>query len=66
MSVVFNDHRQKTAKVSPSYDPSCAIFSSFNFVVIFNQASADVILTIKSIHPISVHDEFRLDSTNPF
>ena len=26
----------------PSYDPSCAIFSSFNFMVIFNIASADI------------------------
>ena len=30
-------------KVRPSYDPSCAIFSSFNFKVIFNIASADIV-----------------------
>ena len=28
-------------KVRPSYDQSCAIFSSFNFMVIFNVMSAD-------------------------
>ena len=28
-------------KVHPSYDPSCAIFSSLNFMVIFNITSAD-------------------------
>jgi hypothetical protein len=28
--------------VRPSYDPSCTIFSSFNFMVIFNIASADI------------------------
>ena len=29
-------------KVRPSYDQSCAIFSSFNFMVIYNLASADI------------------------
>ena len=29
-------------KVSPSYDPSCAILSFFNFMVIFNIASVDI------------------------
>ena len=32
----------RSTTVSPSYDPSCAIFSSFNFMVIFNIASADI------------------------
>ena len=31
------------AKVRPSYDPSCAIFSWLNLIVIFNIASADII-----------------------
>ena len=29
-------------KLRPSYDPSCVIFSSFNFTVIFNIGSADI------------------------
>ena len=29
-------------KVRPSYDPSCAIFSSFNSMVISNIASGDI------------------------
>ena len=33
---------QDLGKVCPSYDPSCMIFSSFNFMVISNIASADI------------------------
>ena len=29
-------------EVCPSYDPSCVIFSCFNFMVIFNIASAAI------------------------
>ena len=34
--------RESVAKVCPSYDPSWAIFSSFNFMVVFNIAAAEI------------------------
>ena len=34
--------KKAIAEVCLSYDPSCAIFNSFNFMVIFNIASADI------------------------
>ena len=37
---ILNEHR-KTAKVRSCYDPSRAIFSSFNVKVTFNITSAD-------------------------
>ena len=42
LKLMFSKKAKKLtiSKVRPSYDPSCAIFSSFNFMVVFNIASA--------------------------
>ena len=43
LKLMFSKKAKKLtiSKVRPSYDPSCAIFSSFHFMVIFNIESAD-------------------------
>jgi hypothetical protein len=38
---VSNHLKREVTKVCRNYDPSCAIFSSFSFMVIFNIESAD-------------------------